>query len=189
MADIVVLRDIRDTLKKLLQENIPELSDDSAIIFDSPGEIEDSTSTRLTAFLYHITENSHLRNSPPTFPDLTKKQLAPLTLDLHFMFVPYAQNRENEIIVMERLLQTLYDNAVLKGDILPESLKSSGNDEIRIEPHSLSLDDLNKLWSTFPYKPFKLSKSYIITPVRIPAERIEDIPRVTEKIITASSIS
>ena len=177
------------TLKNLLKDNITELSDDAAIIFDSPGDIEDSDSTRLTAFLYHIIENSHMRNIPPKYPSHTKKQPAPLTLDLYFIFVPYAKTRETEIIVMEKLMQIFYDNAVLRGDILEEGLISSGNDEIRIVPQTLSLDDLNKLWSTFPNKSFRLSKSYIITPVKVPSEKRDDVSRVTEKIITSASIN
>lgn len=185
MADLAILRDINETLKKLLQENIPELSGENSIIFDSPGEIEESNTTRLTAFLYHIMENSQLRNSQPSYPEFNKRQYAPLTLDLYYMFVPYAHTRENEIIVMERLLRTLYDNAVLRPPVLQGNLEESGNDEIRVVPHTLSLDDLNKLWSTFPNKAFKLSKSYIITPVRIPSARTATVSRVTEKIVSA----
>ena len=188
MADGIVLRDIRKTIKKLLQ-NVEELSDDTAIIFDSPGDIEDSENTRLTIFLYHILENSHMRNTPPRYPTYTEKQPAPLILDLYFMLVPYASNREKEIIVMEKVMQIFYDNAVLRGDLLEDGLKSSGNDEVRIIPHTLSLDDLNKLWSTFPNKSFRLSKSYIITPVKIPSERRIDVTRVTEKIISSSAIN
>lgn len=189
MADGIVLRDINKTIKKLLQQNITELSDDAAIIFDSPGDIEDSNSTRLIAFLYHIIENSHMRNTPPIYPSYTEKQPTPLILDLYFMFVPYAKTRETEIIVMEKLMQIFYDNAVLRGDLLEDGLTSSGNDEIRIVPQTLSLDDLHKLWSTFQNKSFRLSKSYIITPVRVPSERREDVTRVTEKIITSASIN
>ena len=188
MADIHVIRDLRLTLKTLLFPLIPELGTENDIIFDSPGDIDDSdTTTKLTAFLYHIVENSFMRNTPPTFKNYTEKKVNPLTLDLHIMFVAYANNRETEIIVMERLMRTLYDNSLLKGEILEENLITSGNDEIKIVPQTLSLDDLNKLWSTFPNKPFKLSKSYIFTPVKIPSERIEEVPRVREKIITSAA--
>ena len=188
MADVVVLRDIRNTLKKLITDNIEDLSDEGSIIFESPGDIEESTTTRLTAFLYQITDNVSLRNSPGSFPSYTQRQAPPLIVDLHFLFVPYAQDREKEIIVMERLMQTLYDNAVLRGDVLQGSLAISGNDEIRITPKTLSLDDLNKLWSTFPNKAFRLSKSYMISPVYIPSEVIDDVSRGAESVIATSRI-
>jgi hypothetical protein len=186
MADTAVIRDISDTIKFLLRENITELDQEDAIIFDSPGEIEESTATRLSAFLYHITESPHHRNTQPSFSDLSVKQFPPLVLDLYFIFVPYAQNREKEFIVMEKLMKTFNDRAALGGDVLQGNLSETGNDEIRIEPFNMSLDDMNKLWSTFPNKAFKLSKSYIITPVRIPSDVSEAVSRIAEKVITTS---
>ena len=39
MGSFTVLRDVGDTLKILLKENISELSDEGAILFDSPADI------------------------------------------------------------------------------------------------------------------------------------------------------
>jgi len=186
MADTAVIRDIVNTIKHLLRQNITELDQENAIIFDSPGEIADSTVTRLAAFLYYIQENKYQRNNPPSYHDLAVRQFPPLVLDLYFIFVPYAQSREIEFIVMEKLMKTFNDSAVLRGDVLQGNLSETGNDEIRIEPHALNLDDLNKLWSIFPNKAFKLSKTYIITPVRIPSDISEAVSRVSEKVITTS---
>ena len=186
MADTAIIKDIGDTIKYLLRQNISELSLEDAIIFDSPGEIEDSNTTRLSAFLYYIKENAYQRNTPPSFPELTIKQFPPLVLDLYYIFVPYAQSREIELIVMEKLLKTFNDSAVLRGDVLQGNLSDTGNDVLRIEPYSLSLDDLNKLWSIFPNKAFKLSKTYIVTPVRIPSDVSEAVTRVSETVVGTS---
>jgi len=188
MADTAVIRDISNTIKTLLRQNITELDQENAIIFDSPGEMEESTATRLSAFLFYIKANTYQRNSPPTFHDPSVKQFPPLVLDLYFIFVPYAQSREIEFIVMEKLMKTFNDSAVLRGDVLQGNLSETGNDLIRIEPHNLNLDDLNKLWSIFPNKAFKLSKTYIVTPVRIPSDVSEAVSRVTEKVISTSFI-
>ena len=189
MANTAVIRDIGDTLKHVLRQNITELDQENAIIFDSPGEIEDSTVTRLSAFLYDIKENTYQSNIPPSYSDVAVKQFPPLVLDLFFIFVPYAQSREIEFIVMEKLMKTFYDSAVLRGDLLQGNLSTTGNDELRIEPHNLNLDDLNKLWSVFPNKAFKLSKTYIVTPVRIPSEISMEVPRITEKVVSPSVIA
>jgi len=34
------------------------------------------------------------------------------------------------------------------------------------------------LWETFPGKPSKLSLSYLVSPVRLPSEKVITIPRV-----------
>jgi hypothetical protein len=95
----------------------------------------------------------------------------PLLVDLHYLFTPYAKNRETELIILERIMQIFYDNPVLKNEQLKGSLRKSGNDEIRIIPNNVSFEEINKLWERFPNKAFKLSVSSILTPVLIPSEK------------------
>ncbi len=188
MGSLTVLRDVNETIRKLLKQNISELSDENSIIFDSPGEIESTTTPRLSVFLYNISENSYLRNTEPEPVNLNQMQYPPITLDLYYIFTPYAQNRETELIILEGLMQTLYDNSVFRGDILQGNLAGSGNEKIRVTPNNLTLDELNKLWSIFPNKAFKLSVSYMLTPVKIPSVRKRDITRVVEKDIAFYSM-
>ena len=108
----------------------------------------------------------------------------PLALDLYYIFTPFANNRETEVIILERIMQIFYDNAVIKGEMLTVSLKESGNDKIRVIANNLSFEELNKLWERFPNKDFKLSVSYILTPIKIPSEKPDTrIKRVMEKDI------
>lgn len=182
-----VFRDIGKTLKKLLKD-IPGLSGMSSIEFKSPADMEsEPASLQMSIFLYQAIANTHLRNVPPMPVNLDKMQYPPLTVDLHYIVTPYAQDKEAELLAMEGIMQIFHDNAVLKGDLLQGNLEDTGNTEIRIVPNPLSLDDLNKLWSTFPNKPFKPSASYILTPVRIPsAKPLEVIKRVVETEVTVA---
>lgn len=182
MAALTVLRDVNETIKQLLKNRIPELSDENAIIFDSPGDIEQVTTPKLSVFLYKISENGYLRNTEPEPVNLNLMRYPPLTLDLSYLLTPYAANRDTELILIESIMQTLYDNPVFSGDMLQGNLAAASNDKIRITPYGLSLDDLNKLWSTFPNKTYKLSLSYIVTPVRVPSGRPDrGITRVVER--------
>ena len=45
------------------------------------------------------------------------------------------------------------------------------DEEMHITITSLSLDDMTKIWSTFPNKPFRTSVCYVVTPVRIDSEQ------------------
>lgn len=187
MAGYTVLRDAGETLKKLVMKNIQELSDESSVLFVSPAEMEAATTPKLSIFLYRASENSHFRNAERevsgTVAIKQKMLYPPLAMDLAYLFTPYAQNRETELIIMERLMQTFYDYAALRGDILQGCLRETGNNELRIVPNTLSLEDLNKLWGIFPNKAFKLSASYMLTPVRIPSSRETTVTRVAEKEI------
>lgn len=180
---LTVLRDMNDTLKTLFLSHIRDLEGDDAVIFDSPGNIIDDQPVDpiLSVFLYFINPNTFLRNAEPEPVNLDQLRYPPVTLDLHYIFTPYAKDRAKELIIMENVIQTLHDNAVLRGDILQGNLAENGNDTIRITPQSLSIDELNKLWSVFPNKAYKLSLSYMATPIRIMSGKISGITRVVEK--------
>ncbi len=181
---MAILKDIGDSLKALLQDNIPELKPVNSIVFDSPAEIEPTGNPMLSVFLYQFIENGYLRNTQSEPIDTDKMRYPPLILDLHFIFTPYAKVKETELIIIEKLMQVLYDNSVLKGDMLKGGLIEAGNKEIRVVPNNLTFDEINKLWERFPSKPFKLSASYILSPVRIPSGKpIAIIKRVLEKDI------
>ena len=102
-----------------------------------------------------------------------------MILDLYYLLTPFAKERDDEFDILERVIRTFYDNAHLRGSNLKGCL-DSGNEELRMVPNPLSLEDLNNLWSTFS-KPFKTCLSYLITPVRIPSTRELEAPRVVRK--------
>ncbi len=181
---MAILLDIGDSLRNLILKKIAELSDENSIILDSPADIEANSNTRLLIFLYQIVENSFLKNVEPEYIGLDQMRHPPLLVDLHYLFTPYAKNRETELIILEKLMQVFHDNPVLKRELLKDSLKGSGNNEIRIVPNNVSFEEINKLWERFPNKAFKLSVSCILTPVRIPSEKPPvAIKRVVEKEI------
>jgi hypothetical protein len=173
-----VIKDVGESLQNLLKDKIFELSAPDSIIFDSPADIESGKTPKLSIFLYQIVENSLLRNAECEPVGIDKMRYPPLIIDLHFLFTPYANNRVTEFIIFEKVMQILFDHPVLS------SLKRNGNEEIRIVPNNISFEDLNKLWERFPNKSFKLSTSYILTPVKIPSSKLpKDIKRVLEKNI------
>lgn len=180
---MAILIDIGDSLKDFIQDNISDLKPGS-IVFDSPAEIDPPGTPTLSIFLYQIVENSFLKNQAPEFIQTDQMKDAPLTIDLHYIFTPYAKTKETELIIMEKLLQLFHDNSVFKGKMLKDTLKSSGNDEIRVVPNNLTFEEINKLWERFPSKAFKLSAAYILSPVRIPSGKPPvKITRVMEKDI------
>jgi hypothetical protein len=183
-----ILRDVSNTLKELIKTKISEVSAVDAITFDSPAEIDSPSSAALSVFLYQITENAHLRNTDPEPVNQNRVRYPPVNVDLYYLFTPYAQNRETELIILESLVQTFHDNSVLSGSLLQGGLAGSTDVAIRVTPNGLSLDELNKLWGMFPNKAFKLSLAYLLSPVRIPSEREQAISRVVERNIGLYSL-
>ncbi len=187
MGQFSVIRDVSISLQKIIKNNIPDLNKEKAICFESPAELDPLPETppklNLSIFLYQIAENSYLKNNNPEPWGLNDMIRPALMLDLYYLFTPYANDRETELIVLENILQLFHNNPVLKEDKLYGSLNESGNDEIRMIHNPLSFEEINKLWERFPNKPFKLSIAYMATPIRIPSEKTYEAHRITEKVI------
>jgi len=181
---MAVFIDIGNTLKDLIQNNVSELKQPGSIVFDSPAEIDPPGTPMLSIFLYQIVENSFLKNEEAEYIQPDKFRKPPLTIDLYYIFTPYARDKENELIIMEKILQLFHDNSVLKGDLLKGRLKDNGNDKIRIFSNNLTFEEINKLWERFPNKAFKLSAAYTLSPIRISSGKPPvKIPRVMEREI------
>lgn len=174
MGDYTVIADVGQTLIELLRENTEDLVDPASIILSSPGDIEPQDSPRLSLFLYQVVENAYLRNQEMSALDSTTMQYPPLTLDLCYMLTSYgfaqivdrSDRTMEEHKVLGRAMRILYDNAILKGSVLRGSLAGS-SEELRVTLLPVSLEELNRLWNSFPEKTYKLSVCYIVTPVRI----------------------
>lgn len=184
MADnLTIVRDVGNTLKELLEANIPNLNATEKVSFNSPADIEVPSGDQrfLSLFLYNVAENIHMRNRNLETADPERLVYPAVILDLYYLVTPYASVRIDEFDILENLIRTFYDHAILRGSSLKGMLLDSGNEELRIVPNYLSLEDLNHLWSTFSPKTLKVSLSYIVTPVRIPSTREFETRRVVRK--------
>ena len=185
MDNSTVLRDAGLTLKQFFGTYLSDFLSEEDISFDSPADIPSGDITRLSVFLFQVSPNPYLRNQEQEAIGDNKLRPLPAVVDLKYLFTPYAQKRETELILIERIVQLFHDFAVtLKGFELQGCLKDSGNDPIHIEPLDLSLDDMNKLWGIFPNKPFKVSLCYMLTAIKLPSIKSDrSISRVIERRI------
>ena len=183
MSDFIVIGDIGETLKKLLEDD-PWLgiSPKPEIIFKSPKEIKDDggSTNKVSIFLYQILENPYLKNEELQRIDDTHLQPPPLSLDLIYLVTPYSEEKTQEKIILGKVMQIFHDNAILIGTVLQGDL-SGTDEEIKLLFNPISLDDLTKIWSAFQEVAYRLSVSYMVTPVRIDSTRGINIQRVVSK--------
>jgi len=184
-----VILSVSESLRYLIKNNISELSSETAISFQSPAEIENVNETKLLVYLYQINSNPYLRNTSAgiNFHSASAKHLAsietvipPLAVDLLYLFVPYAKRIETELIVANKLKQLFYKVAVLKADNLQGVLKQTGNANINIAPSELSIDAMRNIWMGFQNKSHKLSLTYLLSPIKIPSNMVEQEDMVME---------
>lgn len=153
---------------------------DGDIVMKSP--VDAGASAKVSLFLYQVQENSQLRNDQAQEVGLDALRRAPLPLDLYYLVTPLSQDPDTALGHLESVMRVFYDHAVLQAPLLSPSLVDAGNETVRITPHVLSLEDTNRLWAMFPNKPFSLSVTYLLSPVRVPSARVLPVKRVVEKV-------
>ena len=180
MSDYTVIGDVTNTVLTLFKNNTGGLLPQDRITAGSPADISDDTQPLLSFFLFQITENPQLKNEKMIETNTGGQRYPPLALNLHYLMTAYASARETEQQILGRAMQILHDNAVIQGSLLQGSLAASF-EELAIAINTLSLDDMNKLWSLFSSKPYRLSVAYRISTALIDSTRERLVGRVLER--------
>lgn len=187
-----VVRWVSESLRSLVREHIPKLSAESAVVFESPADIDATGENKLSLYLYQIEHNVWLRNLPPTLgrgqppmpPNTMQVTPAPMVVDLVYMMVPYGKSAEMELVLADELMRLFHNIPVLQGPLLHPGLRQTGNERIEIVPRDSSIVVLRDLWAGFHNKPYKLTKLYLLSPVRIPSSPPFDTDVVIETEMT-----
>ncbi|UFJ38958.1 DUF4255 domain-containing protein [Brevibacillus humidisoli] len=179
MADYTVIADVGRSIMKLLGEQMtPEpIARPELIGLCSPAEKGD---VNLSIFLYNIRELGYLRQTELFGSGATP----PLAVELYYLFTAHStaelQMRAiDEHRIMGRLMQVMYDHAILRNSYLQGALAGQ-REELRFVLHELPTEDMSKLW-TFPNTPYKLSVIYSVGPVYIDSRRDGAAPRVFQQ--------
>lgn len=183
-----VVRWVSESLRSLVREHIPKLSSESAVVFDSPAEIDATGENKLSLYLYQIDHNVWLRNLPPTRSrgrsptpsNSVQVHPAPMVVDLIYMMVPYGKSADMELVLADELMRLFHNVPVLQGQLLHPGLRQTGNERIEIVPRDCPIELLRDLWASFNGKPYKLTKLYLASPVRIPSRPPFDADVVVE---------
>lgn len=195
MSDYTAIADVGETLIELLRDNMQDLIPRShSIVLASPGEIEINDDVRLSLFLYQVLENVHLKNQEMQIKGLSKLTFPPIALDLYYMLTSYpsgiqdlTERTREEHSILGKAIEVINNNARLTGSILKGSLAMNGCD-LHITLTPLSLDDMTKMWTTFPGKSFRSSICFLVTPVMIDTGREKTVHRVISKEVDGNLI-
>lgn len=183
-----VIEDASATLLDLLRTEIPltlPSIDSDDIVLLSPAEVADQP-LRVSLFLYAIVENPYLKNEERRIISPSESQYPPLSLDLYYLLTTYA---DPTVVadptleahrVMGLAMRIFYDHGILSGSALKGSL-ATRNAELRLSLNPITVEDLTRLWSVFPNRPYRTSVSYLVTPARIDSNRREPTLRVVSK--------
>ena len=164
MADFNVIADVSRTLQNVLTDSLSVLlpaPPPIAQVHDLQGTISQSPPT-LTLFLFDVAEDPSARNRSRLREVVPPNNLAirkpPLALMLRYLLTPWSGDRFTDHQMLGRVMQTLYDGAIISGPQLAGGL--AGSDQaLKITPATLTLDERSRVWFSVQ-RPYRLSVAY-----------------------------
>jgi hypothetical protein len=172
MANITAIHSVGTSLVTYLRKSYPQaLREQFPCEFSllSGGEINRLTDppTTLSLFVYRVTINEHLRNTPR--PDLNNNHALSLTLDLHYLLTVWADQALHEQVILGWAMRQLFMHPILDASSLDPGGGWQPGDAIHLVPSEHSTEDVMRIWNAIA-PPFRISVSYVARVVRIDAD-------------------
>ncbi|MDT7602291.1 MAG: hypothetical protein QOF61_288 [Acidobacteriota bacterium] len=127
----------------------------------------------VSLYLYRIAVNGSRRSLPPTIGADGRKYRPPIPLDLNYLLTAWAKTAGRQQRLLAWALRTLQDSPVLPASFLnnyaPEHDVFRTHEAVELVFDSLSLQDMNNLWSVIKQPP-PLSVTYIVRMIIIESE-------------------
>lgn len=186
MSDYTALAEVGETLAKVLWQEIqvdPQVNtlidNENRISLESPADLAGNDFVRLSIYLYRVVEDPHTKNQFPVQGNGAQLRKAPLTLDLFYLITPLVGPPREQQIVLGKVMQVLYDRAILEGDDLIGSLAASG-DVLRVILNPVSLDETSRVWQAMELS-YRLSVCYVVRVGIIDSTREQYLQPVLQK--------
>jgi hypothetical protein len=186
MSDYTVLAEVGQSLVRVLWEEIqadPQVNalidNEDRISLESPFDLRENDAVRLSIYLYRIVEDPHTKNQSPVPGVGDRLRKPPLTLDLFYLVTPLVGSPREQQIVLGKVMQVLYDRAILNGPDLMGSLAAS-DEEVRIILNPVSLEETTRVWQALEMS-YRLSVCYAVRVAMVDSRRERLVPRVVRK--------
>ena len=186
MADYTVLAEVGESLMGVLWQEIqidPQVNalidNESRISLESPFDLRDNDAVRLSIYLYRIVEDGNSKNQWPIQINGSRLLKAPLTLELLYLVTPLVGSTREQQILLGKVMQVLYDRAILESADLIGSLASAG-EEIRVILNPIGLEELTRVWQAMEMS-YRLSIAYLVRVAIVDSRREEFIQPVVSK--------
>jgi hypothetical protein len=169
VASSDVLAAVSTTLVDRLTAGVSDLGAvPPRVELDDLSDLPASDPPLVTLFLYDVVEEPTLRNRGKTI-DVVGGQVVerkqPLSLCLHYMVTAWAGDRATEQALLGRVLQLMYDDAVVDGPELRGELAGTDH-ELRVSLCPMRLEDRARVWWAINL-PYRLSVNYEVRVVEI----------------------
>jgi hypothetical protein len=174
VASSDVLAAVSETLQNRLTAGLSTLGPPVPVAeVHDLASLPSSVPPRATLFLYDVIQEPTVRNRPKSTRLVggnlvVRKQ--PLGLCLHYLVTAWGGDRATEQQILGRVMQVMYDDAVIDGVELAGSLAGTQT-ELRVSLSPMQIEDRARVWWAIG-QPYRLSVNYEV--------RVVDIDAVTE---------
>jgi Pvc16 N-terminal domain len=187
MADYSVIWDVSETLRQRLTVAL------SVMVPVPPGvEVHDLVETpanqpELSLFLYEIVEDGSVKNRPNVRTGLAPNVIVrkpPLALKLKYLVTPWSTSRQTDQEMLGRVMQVLYDGAVLTGPQLQGDLANTST-SLKVSLAPLTLEERTRIWHAIQQK-YRLSVNYEVRVVNLASRDERTVRAVAERVLDAA---
>ena len=186
MSDYTVIADVGESLLDVIWQEVQldpivnTLIDSRArISLESPFDLRNDNSVRLSLYLYRIVEDTFTKNQYPVQGPGLSLRKPPLTLDLCYLMTPLVGAPREQQIVLGKVMQVLYDRAILAGADLAGDL--AGTDAaIRVALNPVTLEETTRVWQALEMS-YRLSVCYVVRVAMVDSRREQFTAPVTSK--------
>ncbi|MDO9074817.1 MAG: DUF4255 domain-containing protein [Rubrivivax sp.] len=123
----------------------------------------------LTIFLYRVDFNKTMRAAWSGVG--LNDGRSHLALDLHFLITAWANNAENEHLILGRALQAIEDTPILAGPLLMQASDWAPNESLQLVLEDIDTESLMRIFDSLPVD-YRLSVPYVARVTRIDGRRL-----------------
>jgi len=185
MSNYLVLQRTSMALRNILWSEVERNSDINDIIqdpesiaFTNPKDTDGRNSSKLSLWLYQVTENEFLKNQRPARPNNGNPLIEvrpPLALNLYYLVTPRTLSPEQDLQVLGFVMRVFYDNPT----IYINEPQNQVFEELRLILCRLNLEELTRVWEALQ-ESYRLSVCYKITVARVDSAVFFQKSRVVE---------
>jgi hypothetical protein len=180
MATFDALRDVSAILKSVIDAGL-------SVIPTATCEVHDllTTPAAMTVTLtpYEIAEDASSRNKADiriVSNHVVTTQRPPAALLVRYLVAAWSGKIEDDQRLLGRVIQTLYDNAIITGPALNGTSLNPTDESVIVTMIQQSIEDRTHVWRAFD-KPYRLSVNYEVRVVKIASERTRTAAQVKSR--------
>lgn len=177
MSNALAIAAVTLTLRSLLTRAV----DGGNVTTLPPDKARKDATDQVNLFLYNAAIDAALRNEPPRTAKPGESAEPSLPLRLHYLVTAYGEGESDALghKLLGQAMGALHDHPLLGSEEIREVTQGNGLGEsdlhtqverIRITPHSMNVEEMSKLWTTF-MTPFRASAAYEVSVVLIDSRR------------------